>query len=114
MVHPWVTTPGMVTCHCNYLDVLFCKRGNDRVKLYSRILSLEFQNRNWNSLGVHSAIEFSSAFGCAGPPWPGQKYHKLSGSTTEEPSSAEDELQQSSGDKEMGLLAGQGTWDLQW
>ncbi|KAJ7399385.1 hypothetical protein BTVI_115497 [Pitangus sulphuratus] len=35
-----------------------------------------------------------------------QKYPKLPGSTTEEPSSVEDELQQSSGDKEMGSLAG--------
>lgn len=40
-VHSWVITLGMVTCHCKYLDVLFCKMGHDHVKLYSRILSLK-------------------------------------------------------------------------
>lgn len=79
------------------------KKGRWPSQVYVRILPSEFQNRNWNSLRVYSAIRFSLAFGYADPLWLGQKYSKLCDSTMEETPTTEDEEQQSSGHTEMDL-----------
>lgn len=67
------------------------KKGRWPSQVYVRILPSEFQNRNWNSLRVYSAIRFSLAFGYADPLWLGQKYSKLCDSTMEETPTTEDE-----------------------